>query len=69
MSLPYLSAEHIVEMFRRFRQKAGTEALFDLTNYMYHNWIADSIWTPYSWSIYNQLIRTNVNSGTFKTLT
>ena len=35
MSPPYLPAEPIVEMFRRLRQKAGTDALTELTNYMY----------------------------------
>ncbi|KAI6654986.1 hypothetical protein LOD99_11443 [Oopsacas minuta] len=50
---------HIVEMFRKLRPKAGTDALVELTNYVYTTWIPNCIWTPYSWSVYNQLIRTN----------
>ena len=59
MALPYLPSEHIVEMFRRLRQKAETHSLMSLTNYIYNTWIANSIWTPNSWSVYNHLIRTN----------
>ena len=59
MALPYLPSEHIVEKFRRLRQKAETHSLMSLTNYIYNTWIANSIWTPNSWSVYNQLIRTN----------
>ena len=36
MTFPYLPAELIVEMLRRLRRKARTEALTVLTNYMYH---------------------------------
>ena len=43
MSLPYLPAEHIVELFRKLRQKAGTDVLVELTKYVYTTWISNSI--------------------------
>lgn len=50
LSLSYVPAEHIEELFVRFYRKTnGCQALVDLLNYIRNTWIDSNIWPPSTW--------------------
>ena len=59
LSLPYLLPEHIITIFNALRQKAATEPLRKLTDYIYNTWINSTIWPVTSWSVFEGYTRTN----------
>ncbi|XP_076068501.1 uncharacterized protein LOC143040952 [Oratosquilla oratoria] len=59
LALPYLPQEHISPMFERLATQARTSLLTVLVNYIRTNWIQCSLYTPETWSIFKQPIRTN----------
>ena len=58
MALCFLPAQHITPIFRRLEQEA-TAALTPLLQYVGRTWIGSNVWTPASWSVYFQSVRTN----------
>ena len=59
MALAYLPAEHIRPTFRALKKKAVTVRLKNLFDYAENYWIEGNIFTPESFSIFNQAVRTN----------
>lgn len=60
LSLPYVPAENIEELFFRFYRKAnGSPQLLQLLDYVRTTWITSSIWPPTSWCAFQRSIRTN----------
>ena len=57
--MPYLPAEHINRVFRALQQKAITEPLQELTDYISTTWLSSSIWPITSWSVFGCYTRTN----------
>ena len=61
MALCFLPTEHIIQIFHRLEQKATTDALTPLLQYISRTWIDSVIWPPACWSVYYQLVHTNNN--------
>lgn len=59
MALPFLPAEHIEDAFSELERKLQTTRLSSLTTYMRRTWIEHELWDPNTWSVFNQVIRTN----------
>ena len=59
MALCFLPASHIPAVFRRLQTSATTEPLKKLMDYVNRVWIKSTVWTPNSWSVYFQSVRTN----------
>ena len=59
MALPYLPAEHIDPAFHKLAEKATTEKLRELCDYIETTWLHSSIWPVESWSVLNRSICTN----------
>ncbi|XP_041372839.1 uncharacterized protein LOC121386108 [Gigantopelta aegis] len=59
MSLPFLPHQHIPAVFDGLKAEASTDQLTTLVEYLEATWILDATWTPDSWSVYFQSIRTN----------
>ena len=60
LSLPYVRAEHIEELFFEFYRKAdGCQSLLNLLDYIRSTWIYSDIWPPRSWCVFARSIRTN----------
>ena len=59
MALPYLPAEHTEPAFHKLAEKATTEKLQELCDYIETTWLHSSIWPVESWSVFNRSIRTN----------
>eukprot|EP00794_Sanderia_malayensis_P015371 gene15371-biopygen12796 len=58
MALPFLPAEHIAPAFEQLKKRATTP-LADLVQYVEQTWIQGSVWSPDTWSVFNQPVRTN----------
>ncbi|XP_041367027.1 uncharacterized protein LOC121381745 [Gigantopelta aegis] len=58
-SLPFLPHQHIPAVFDGLKAEASTDQLTTLVEYLEATWILDATWTPDSWSVYFQSIRTN----------
>ena len=59
LCLPYLLPEHIVTIFNALCQKAATETLRQLTDYIYNTWNNSTIWPVTSRSVFWGYTRTN----------
>ncbi|XP_064627783.1 uncharacterized protein LOC135487676 [Lineus longissimus] len=59
LALPYLPHEHIRPLFEKLAKRATTETLATLVDYIRRNWIETTQWTPKTWSVFNQPVRTN----------
>ncbi|XP_064647066.1 uncharacterized protein LOC135499935 [Lineus longissimus] len=59
MALPYLPHAHIQPMFEKLVRKANTPALQEFTDYVRRTWIANELWSPRTWSIFMEPVRTN----------
>ena len=59
MALPYLPEEHITPLFDNLREKASTQKLIDLVNYIDNTWIRGPMWKPKTWCVFYQPVRTN----------
>ncbi|XP_064642953.1 uncharacterized protein LOC135497145 [Lineus longissimus] len=59
LALPYLPHEHIRQLFEKLAKRATTETLATFVDYIRRNWIETTQWTPKTWSVFNQPVRTN----------
>lgn len=59
MALPFLPEDQIPSAFRKLKRKAATRPLQELAEYVERTWITSTTWSPASWSVYLQAIRTN----------
>ena len=60
LALPYLPAEHIIQpIFIKFVEKAVTQPLLELTNYISSTWLNNSLWPVTSGSVFRHFTRTN----------
>ena len=59
LSLPYLPAEHIAPIFEKLQEKAVTQPLQELTNYIASTWLGNPLWPSLSWSVFGIVICTN----------
>ena len=55
LALAFLPAEHIANMFRHLKSKAGSD---QLASYVEKTWIS-GLWKPADWSVLKQSVRTN----------
>ena len=58
MALPFLPSEHIEEAFSHLAERA-TPPLQPLVDYIRETWIECDVWSPETWSVYRQPVRTN----------
>lgn len=58
MALPFLPSEHIIPAFEHLERRS-TAAFAGLVQYVRDTWIQSSKWSPDTWSVYNQPVRTN----------
>ena len=59
LSIPYLPAEHINAIFTKLQQKATTEPLQELTNYISATLLNSNLWPKISRSVFGCYTRTN----------
>ncbi|XP_006814468.2 uncharacterized protein LOC100373162 [Saccoglossus kowalevskii] len=59
LALPYLPEELILDMFEKLREKATTDKLKEVFNYVDRQWIRSSVMPPSTWNCYLQTVRTN----------
>ena len=59
LSLAYLPPEHIGPIFEKLQQKAATQPLLDLTNYIATTWLQNPLWPTSAWSVFGCVIQTN----------
>jgi len=59
MVLPYLPSEHITPNFDNLSNKAQTEPLRQLVQYINDQWIRGTLWSVEKWSVFNQAVHTN----------
>ena len=59
LALQFLPAEHIPATFNILQEKACTEHLGELFNYVESTWINTNVWPCISWSVYGLSIRTS----------
>lgn len=59
LGLPFIPAEHIRPVFEKLQERAVTEKLQELTDYIQLTWIESSVWSPEAWSVFGQSVRTN----------
>ena len=59
MALPLLPATHTVPAFRQLQRLDATPAITDLLQYVDTTWLASSVWSSSTLSVYQQEIRTN----------
>lgn len=62
MCLPFLPFEHIPPVFKEFfdlLEPHHPQALHLLLQYIEETWIDGPVWTPESWSVFGQSVRTN----------
>ena len=46
-------------MFDALCVKVTTDSLNSLVEYVRNNWICGTVWTPDSWNVFNEAVRTN----------
>ena len=54
--LAYLPPEHIGPIFEKLQQKAATQPLLDLTNYIATTWLQNSLWATSVSSVFGHVI-------------
>ena len=59
LGLPFLPAQHIRTVFEKLQERATSDDLQQLTDYIEINWMESAVWTPEAWSCFGQSIRTN----------
>ncbi|XP_076036583.1 uncharacterized protein LOC143022321 [Oratosquilla oratoria] len=59
LALPYLPSDHIHAIFSFLSQKATTPNLAQFAHYVRKTWIKGSFWTPRTWSVFMEAVRTN----------
>jgi hypothetical protein len=62
MALPFLPWNEIAPAFDKLKESLhlGCDArLTDLFDYFSRNWMNSTTWSPQSWSVYNETVRTN----------
>ena len=59
IALSFLPHEHIPMMFNALAEKANTQQLENLVDYMRSTWVENATWPPEAWSIFMQPIPTN----------
>ncbi|XP_076036585.1 uncharacterized protein LOC143022323 [Oratosquilla oratoria] len=59
LALPYLPSAHIPAIFSFLSQKATTPNLAEFAHYVRKTWIKGSFWTPRTWSVFMEAVRTN----------
>ncbi|XP_060607516.1 uncharacterized protein LOC132759716 [Ruditapes philippinarum] len=57
--LPFLPAEHIIEVFDKMEDFNTSEHLEPLFQYLRRTWFESSTWTVENWSVFGQSVRTN----------
>jgi len=58
-ALPFLPPENISSAFSSMRTNLEELGFSELTDYIHKAWITSKRWSPRTWSIFNQSIRTN----------
>jgi hypothetical protein len=59
LGLPFIPASHIRPVFEKLQERAVTEKLQELTDYIELTWIESTVWNPEKWSVFGQSVRTN----------
>ena len=59
LGLPFLPAQHVRAVFEKLKERASTDNLQQLADYVEINWIESTVWSPEAWSVFGQSIRTN----------
>ena len=59
LGLPFIPAQHIRPVFEKLQERATTPKLQELMDYVQMTWIDSLMWTPESWSVFGQSVRTN----------
>ena len=59
LGLPFIPAEHIHPMFQLLQERAATEPLQEITDYIQLTWIESTVWSLESWNVFGQSVRTN----------
>ena len=59
LALPFLPQNHIQPTFQHLHQRANTEQLQQLVNYIDRQWLRHTIFDEPSWCIFGSSIRTN----------
>ncbi|XP_076036582.1 uncharacterized protein LOC143022320 [Oratosquilla oratoria] len=59
LALPFLTSGHIPAIFSFLSQKATTPNLAEFAHYVRKTWIKGSFWTPRTWSVFMEAVRTN----------
>jgi len=59
MALPFLPAEHITDTFLRLETRNNNQAVQDVLDYIYRQWIRNSVFPVQFWSVYKTSVRTN----------
>ena len=54
-----IPAEHIALIFEKLQEKAVTQPLPELTNYIASTWLGNPLWPSLSWSVFGRVICTN----------
>ena len=58
-ALPFLPHSDIERAFAQLEQRANSMELQQLTRYMRTTWMDNPVWSPRTWSIFQQRVRTN----------
>ena len=59
LGLPFIPADHIRPVFEKLQERATTAKLQELTDYIEQTWLESNMWTPETWSVFGQSVRTN----------
>ena len=58
-ALPFLPADHIPVAFSTLKEKATTQQLQSVMDYIQGTWLNSTVWPVTSWSVFGRSIRTN----------
>ena len=59
MALPFLPGEKIERRFNHLQRRTTTKALKSFCQYVNDNWIISRTFSPATWSVYMESVRTN----------
>ena len=58
-ALPLLPANQILPAYQQLKEKATTEKLINLMDYVERFWINSTVWPVESWCMFKEPLRTN----------
>jgi len=58
-ALPFLPADHIPVAFNTLKEKATTQQLQSVMNYIQGTWFDSTVWPVTAWSVFGKSVRTN----------